>query len=105
MSEVIETLRYQGAIRGGVQVERLSVMVSHRWGGDLTTSEGDAQFLADTKAVLEELAIEGWVEGRDAEGKAVNLASSQPSTAQVILTGAGRAQARHPRPRPRYLRG
>lgn len=105
-SEVLETLSFQGATHSGVQLERLSVMVSHRYGGDLTTSEGDAQFLTDTKTVVKALSEAGFVTGYDpVKREVVNLSSTQPKTADVILTGAGRAAARHPRPRPRRLRG
>jgi ABC-type polar amino acid transport system ATPase subunit len=105
-SEVLETLHYQGALRSGVQLARLAVMVSHRWGGDETTETGDPQFLEDVQSVVQKLAEESLVTGFDpVTGKAVNLASTQPTTANVILTGTGRAAARHPRPKPRYLRG
>jgi hypothetical protein len=105
-SEVLETLHYEGAIRSGVQVLRLSIMVSRRYGGDEATSTGDPQFLTDTKTVLKELSEAGYVEGFDPVGNAaVNLTAEQPDTADVILTDSGRAQARHPRPKPRRLRG
>jgi ABC-type polar amino acid transport system ATPase subunit len=105
-SEVLDTLHQQGALRSGVQLARLAVMVSHRWGGDETTETGDPQFLEDVQTVVQELAEESLVTGfSPGENKAVNLAVTQPATANVILTGSGRAAARHPRPRPRYLRG
>lgn len=105
-SEVLETLHYQGAIRSGVELSDLAIMVSHRYGGDLTREEGDPQFLTDTKTVVKALAEEGLVTGFSVgENKAVNLAATTPATARVILTGAGRAASRHPRPKPRRLRG
>lgn len=105
-SEVLETLRFEGAIRSGVQLARLAVMVSERWGGDLTTEQGDSQFLTDVKTVVKALATEGFVSGfSPSENKAVDLTAVTPTTANVTLTGTGRAASRHPRPRPRYLRG
>lgn len=105
-SEVLETLHFEGAIRSGVSLRRLAVMVSERYGGDLTTETGDSQFLTDVKTVVKEIAEAGFVTGYDPAAKAVvDLTATQPTTANVILTGSGRATARHPRPRPRYLRG
>lgn len=105
-SEVLETLRYQGATRSGVQLRRLAVMVSERYGGDLATEEGESQFLTDTKTVVKALATEGLVTGfSPSENAAVDLTATTPTTANVILTGTGRLASRHPRPRPRRLRG
>lgn len=105
-SEVLETLRFEGAIRSGVQLRRLSTMVSERYGGDQDREGADGQFLEDVQSIIGELASEGDVTGFDpAADEAVDLSSEQPTTANVILTGQGRATARHPRPRPRYLRG
>ncbi len=104
-SEVLETLRYEGAIRSGLRIDRLSVMVSNRWQGDDDRAGSDPQFLADAKTVIAALATAGFVEGHDGGGAAVDLTASQPSAAFVSLTGTGRVQARHPRPRPRALRG
>lgn len=104
--EVLETLHYQGAIKAGVQLNRLAVMVSERYQGDLATEEGDTQFYTDVKTVVRQLSEAGYVTGFNPVGNvAVNLTSEQPGTANVILTGSGRAAARHPRPRPRSLRG
>lgn len=104
-SEVLDSLRYEGAIHSGLRIDRLSVMVSNRWQGDDDRAGSDPQFLTDVQAVIAALATAGFVHGNDATGAAVDLTASQPSAAFVSLTGTGRAQARHPRPRPRVLRG
>ena len=100
-SEVLETLRYEGAIGGGVPIYRLGPMVSHRWGGDEDREGSDPTFEADIITVLGELQTAGFVTGHNAStGNAVDLTAAPPTTTYVVLTGAGRADARHPRPRP-----
>jgi hypothetical protein len=101
-SEVLETLHFQGAISSGVQIFRLGPMVSHRWKGDEDREGSDAQFEADILTILAELQTAGYVVGHaDATGNVVDLTSgTPPSTTRIVLTGAGRVQARHPRPRP-----
>ena len=71
-----------------------------------THREGaDTQFEADILTVLAALQGLGYVVGHaDANGNTVDLASSPARTTRVVLTGAGRTAARHPRPRPINLR-
>lgn len=104
-SEVLETLHFQGAIASGVQIFRLGPMVSHRWKSDEDTEGSDPQFEADILTVLASLATKGYVVGRvDLSGATVDLTSGTPaSTTRVVLTGSGRVQGRHPRPRPRRI--
>lgn len=100
-SEVLETLHYQGAIHSGIQLSRLGPMVSHRYGGDEDREGSDAQWETDILTVVGQLQGLGYVVGQDANGNNADLTASPPSTTRVALTGAGRAQGRHPRPRPR----
>lgn len=100
-SEVLETLRYQGAIAAGVKIVNLGPMVSHRWQGDEGSEGSDTTFEADILTVLVALQTAGYVIGRnDSTGATVDLSSTPPKTTRVVLTGAGRHAARAPRPRP-----
>lgn len=100
-SEVLETLHYQGAIAAGVPIYRLGPMVSHRWGGDEDREGSDAVFEADLITVLGELQTAGYVVGHDGtSGNVVDLTAAPATSTYVTLTGAGRADARHARPRP-----
>lgn len=101
LSEVLETLHYQGALTSGVQIFRLGPMVSHRWKADENREGSDPQFEADILTVLAALATAGYIVGHnDKTGAVVDLTASPASTTRVVLTGAGRVQARAPRPRP-----
>lgn len=104
-SEVLETLHFYGALHSGTRVDRLVVLTSNRYQGDNDKAGSDPQFTTDLKTVLAALATAAMVSGHDAAGGAVDLTASQPDGAFVVLTGAGRVAARHPRPRPRVLRG
>lgn len=104
-SEVLETLHYEGAIHGGVPIYRLSGMVSHRWMGDEDRVGDDPTFESDVVTVLGQLQGLGYVIGADVNNNSVDLTASPPSSTDVILTGPGRAYARHPRPRPRRISG
>lgn len=101
-SEVLETLHYQGAASTGIQLFRVGPMVSARWHGDEDREGSDATFQADVLTVLGQLQTAGYVTGfKDADGTVVDLTSGTPAgTTRVRLTGSGRAQGRHPRPRP-----
>lgn len=100
-SEVLETLHYEGAIAAGIPILRLGPSVSHRWGGDENREGVDATFQADILTVLGALQTAGYVTGHNgASGAAVDLTAAPDITTYVVLTGAGRADARHPRPRP-----
>ena len=101
-SEVIETLHYEGALTSGVALHRIGTMVSHRWHGDETREGSDPTFEADTLTVLCALQGLGYVVGHsDTTGDVVDLTAGTPDpTTRVVLTGSGRAFARHPRPRP-----
>lgn len=99
-SEVLETLHYQGALAGGVPIVRIGPMVSARWGGTEDREGSDAQFETDLLAVLSALQTAGYVTAHDVNGTTVDLTGTPAKTAFVVLTGAGRATARHPRPRP-----
>ena len=104
-SEVLETLHWEGAIEGGVQLFRIGPMVSHRWGGDENREGSDATFEADILTVVAALKTAGLVTGHaDADGSPVDLAGSPAPTTRVVLTGAGRRAAQHPRPRPVKIR-
>ena len=100
-SEVLETLHYQGAIRGGVPLYRFGTMVSNRYHGSDTRMGSDPQWEADVKTVLGALQTAGYVTGHDVNGANVDLTGSPAGTTFIVLTGAGRAQARHPNPNPR----
>jgi hypothetical protein len=103
-SEVIETLHYQGALTAGIQLFRICDLVSKRWGGDENREQSDPVWEADTLTVLGQLQVLGYVVGHDDQsGAVVDLTGSPGQTTRVVLTGAGRAYARHPRPRARYL--
>lgn len=106
-SEVLETLHYQGALASGVQVFRLGPMVSHRWMGDEDTEGSDPTFEADIVTVLAALQTAGFVVGHnDQTGGVVDLTAGTPAgTTRVVLTPAGRADARHARPRARRITG
>jgi hypothetical protein len=104
-SEVLETLRYEGAIHGGVPIYRLEGMVSHRWMGDEDRTGSDSVFTADLKSVLGTLQGLGYVIGADNLNNTVDLTASPPMATNVILTGPGRVAARAPRPRPRRISG
>jgi hypothetical protein len=100
-SEVLETLHYEGAIGAGIPIYRLGPMVSHRWGGDEDREGSDPTFEADIITVLGELQTAGYVTGHNGvSGNVVDLTAAPPPTTYVVLTGGGRADARHPRPRP-----
>lgn len=105
-SEVLETLHYQGALTSGVQLFRLGPMVSNRYTADEDREGSDPQLEADVVTVLASLQTAGYVVGQnDQTGVVVDLTvGTPPGTTRVVLTGAGRAQARHARPRPRSLR-
>jgi hypothetical protein len=104
-SEVLETLRYQGALSSGVQLFRLGPMVSNRYQGDEDREGSDTQFEADVVTVLAALQTAGYVVGHvDLTGAVVDLtAGTPPGSTRIVLTPAGRADARHPMPRPRRL--
>lgn len=103
-SEVIETLHYQGALSAGIKLFRIGDLVSKRWGGDEDREQSDATWEADTLTVLGQLQVLGYVVGHnDQTGAVVDLTATPGPTTRVVLTGAGRAYARHPRPRPRDL--
>jgi hypothetical protein len=100
-SEVLETLHYEGAFTGGVEVFRIGVLVSHRWKSDDYSYGGDPQLEADVLTVLGQLQTLGYVTAfADQTSAVVDLTGSPGPTTHVVLTGAGRAYARHPRPRP-----
>ena len=100
-SEVLDTLHYQGAIRGGIPLYRLGTMISHRWHGDQNREGSDPQYEADVVTVLGQLQGLGYVSGHDVNGANVDLTASPPSTTFVVLTGTGRVAGRHPNPNPR----
>jgi hypothetical protein len=103
-SEVLETLHYQGAITNGIPLFRVGPMVSHRYGGDEDREGSDPQFEADVLTVLASLQTADFVVGYDSNGNPVDLTvGTPPGSTRIALTGAGRAQARHARPRPRVL--
>lgn len=103
-SEVLETLHYQGAITNGVMLVRVGPMVSHRYRGDEATEGSDAQFEADVLTVLGTLQGLGKVVGRnDQTGATVDLTATPPVSTRIALTGTGRVDARHPRPRPHRI--
>ncbi len=102
LSEVLETLHYEGALTSGVMIVRLGPMVSHRWGADEDREGSDPQFEADILTVLSTLQTDGYVTGfADQTGAVVDLTASPGPTTRVVLTAAGRVQGRAPRPRPR----
>lgn len=104
-SEVLETLHYQGAIASGIPLFRVGPLVSHRWGGREDREQSDSAFEADILTVVAALSDAGFVEGHaDADGASVDLTSDPPATTRVVLTGTGRREAQHPRPRPRDIR-
>lgn len=105
-SEVLECLHYQGALTSGVQFGRLGPMVSNRYTGDEDREGSDPQWEADIVTVVASLQAAGYVVGHnDLTGAVVDLSVGiPPASTRVVLTGAGRAQARHARPRPRSLR-
>lgn len=101
-SEVLETLHFQGALTSGVMLFRIGDMVSKRYHGDENRMGSDPQWETDTLTVLGQLQSLGYVVGRnDRTGAVVDLTASPPGATRVALTGAGRAAARHPRPKPR----
>jgi hypothetical protein len=103
-SEVLETLHYEGAIAGGIQVFRLGAFVSNRYGGDENREGSDPVFEADIITVLAALQTAGYVVADDDAGHVVDLTAGTPlGTTRIILTGAGRVQARHPRPRTQWI--
>jgi hypothetical protein len=103
-SEVLETLHYQGAIASGIVLARIGTMVSHRYHGDEDRQSDDPAWQADTLTVLGALQGLGYVVAHDPSGNAVDLtAGTPPGSTRICLTGAGRAYARHPRPRPRRV--
>jgi hypothetical protein len=100
-SELIDTLRLQGALTAGVPLYRIGALVSHRWHGDEDRAGDDPVWEADALTVLKALQGLGYVAANDGHGAAVDLtAGTPPGTTHVVLTGSGRAYARHPRPRP-----
>lgn len=101
-SEVLETLHYQGAASTGIQLFRIGPMVAARWHGDEDREGSDPTWEADVLTVLGELQTAGYVTGfKDSDGSPVDLTSGTPAgTTRVHLTGLGRQQGRHPRPRP-----
>lgn len=107
LSEVLETLHYQGALSSGVQLFRVGPMVSHRWMAGEDRQGSDAQFETDILTVLAALQTAGLVIGRnDTTGGTVDLTSGTPAgTTRIVLTGTGRVAARAPRPRPRRIIG
>jgi hypothetical protein len=103
-SEVIETLHFHGALTGGVALYRIGALVSHRWHGDEDRVGDDPVWEADTLTVLKALQGLGYVVANDGDGSTVDLtAGTPPGGTHVVLTGSGRAYARHPRPRPRRV--
>jgi hypothetical protein len=106
-SEVLETLRYQGALASGVMLFRLGPMVAHRYQGDEDREGSDPQFEGDVLTVLAALQTQGYVVAHnDQTGVVVDLTAGSPlGSTRIVLTGAGRATARHPRPRPQSLEG
>lgn len=104
-SEVLWTLRKQGAIHTGIRIQQLVERVSMEFGGDNDRELSDTQFTADVQTVVAALATAGLVSGHDANGNAVDLTAAQALGSYVALTGTGRVAARAPRPRRRYLRG
>lgn len=99
-SEVLETLHYEGALSSGVPVYRIGPMVSHRWGGDENREGSDPQFETDVVTVLQALQGLGYVTAHSNSGPVDLTAGTPAGTVYVVLTGAGRRAARHPRPRP-----
>lgn len=100
-SEVLDTLHYFGSHTHGQQVQHIVRNTAARWGGDEGRAGADAQFETDFRTVLSALATAGYVVGRDdVTGASVDLTGSPGPTTRVVLTGVGRATARHPRPRP-----
>lgn len=104
-SEVLETLRYQGALSSGVAIFRIGPMVAHRWVGDEDRQGSDPVLEADVLTVLGALQTAGLVTAHDElTGASVDLTGSPDASSRVVLTGLGRSTARHPRPRPHKLR-
>lgn len=102
-SEVLESIHYYGAFGAGREFFHIVSWVSRRWGGDETRGV-DPTFKGDVATVLGELQTAGWVTANDGAGNAVDLTAGTPAdTARIALTGAGRAAARHPRPRPQRI--
>lgn len=100
-SEVLETLHWEGAISGGVQLFRIGTLVSHRWHSDEDRQGDDPQLEADVLSVLGTLQGLGYVEAHDDKtGAVADLTASPAATVRVRLTASGREQGRHPRPRP-----
>lgn len=104
-SEVLETLHYQAAIGGGIELVKLGPIVAHRWLADEDREGSDPVFEADLLTVLGQLQAATLIVARDASGSQIDITSGIPGTTRVVLTGLGRAQARHPRPRPRRIDG
>lgn len=105
-SEVLATLRAEGAILGapGVKLNNVGTRVSRRYGGSENRDASDPTWEADTLTVLGQLQTLGYVAAfADQTGAVVDLTASPALTSRVRLTASGRAFARAPRPRPRYL--
>lgn len=101
LSEVLETIHFQGAAGTGIPLYRLGTMVSHRYHGDEDREGSDSTWETDTLTVVSALQTAGYVTGHDVNGASVDLTATPPSTTFVKLTPSGRAYSRAPRPRPR----
>lgn len=100
-SEVLDTLHYYCAHTHGLQLQRLAPLLSGKWGGTDLKSGSDPDFESDVKTIVGALQTAGYIVGRDdATGATVDLTGTPGPTTRVVLTGAGRVESRHPRPRP-----
>lgn len=103
-SEVLVTLhQWGGGGRNGMPFHRLGTEVSRFYHGDDDREGSDSTWEANIRTAVSALQTAGYVVGRHpTSGAPVNLTSGTPPPGTlVILTLAGRAYARHPRPRAR----